>query len=249
MSGAVQLGGPGQWLPPKRPLTYSSARVGRWLYTSCYSAGPATPPPRSPMPGAGPAPVAPVSPQELPAPEPALRPRSQVGRWILDYTAAGDPHVSTPATSYEYSGHNVSGWPDTPALLTIACDSPGNWINLVTWRNIWPWGDSDVVVRHRLGAGDWTHDAWTRRPQYISASTSHWTTRRPLVADATAADARSLTVALYDRDSWESTEQLTRRAGFSRPAQRATLLAHAEFSLKGIAETLEHLDGGRPPAP
>ena len=245
----MQLGGSGQWLPPVRRLTYSSARVGRWLYTSCYFAGTATPPPRSPMPGAGPAPVAPVSPQEFQAPEPALQPRSQVGRWILDYTDAGDPHVSTPATSYEYSGHNVSGWPDTPALLTIASDSPGNWINLVTWRNIWPWGDSDVVVRHRLGAGDWTHDAWTRRPQYISASTSHWTTRQPLVADATAADARSLTVALYDRDSWESAEQLTRRAGFSRPAQGATLLARAEFSLKGIAEALDHLDGGQPPAP
>ena len=245
MGSAVQVGESGQWLPPLRLFAYPSARVGRWLYASCSFAGAATPPAHSPIPGAGVAPVAPArSPQEPRAPVPALQPRSQVGRWILDYTDAGDPHVSTPATSYEYSGHNVSGWPDTPALLTIACDSPGNWINLVTWRNIWPWGDSDVLVRHRLGAGDWTHDAWTRRPQYVSASTSHWTTRRPLVADAEAADARSLTVALYDRDSWESAEQLTRRVGSGRPAPAATLLARAEFSLKGIAEALEHLDNG-----
>lgn len=234
--------------PPWGDIAYPSARVGRWPYASCYFAGAATPPPHSPMPGAGVAPVAPTpSPKESPAP--ALQPRSQVGRWILDYTDAGDPHVSTPATSYEYSGHNVSGWPDTPALLTIACDAAGDWINLVTWRNIWPWGDSDILVRHRLGAGDWTHDAWTRRPQYISARTSHWTTRLSLVTGAIAAEARSLSVALYDRDSWESAERLTRQVGFGHPARTAILLARAEFSLKGIAEALEHLDGGQPPAP
>ena len=248
MGSAAQVGESGQWLPLPRLFAYPGARAGRWLYASCSFTGAATPPPHSPMAGAGVAPVAPTpSPQEPPVP--ALQTWSQVGRWILDYTDAGDPHISTPATSYEYSGHNVSGWPDTPALLTIACDSARHWINLVTWRNIWPWGDSDVLVRHRLGAGDWTHDAWTRRPQYISASTSHWTTRRSLVGDATAADARSLTVALYDRASWESAEQLTRGVGFGRPAQAATLLARAEFSLKGIAEALEHLDSGQPPAP
>ena len=182
---------------------------------------------------------------ETPAPEP----RPQVGRWILDCTDAGDPHISTPATSFEYSGQNVSGRPDTPPLLTIARDAAGNWINLVTWRNIWPWGDSDVLVRHRLGAGDWTHDAWMRRPQSILADTSHWTTGLPLVTDATAAAARSLSVALYDRASWESADLPIRQVGLGHPARTATLLARAEFSLKGIAEALEHLDSGQAPAP
>ena len=239
----------GQWLPPLRLFAYPGARAGRWLYAPCDFAGAATPPAHPPMPCAGVAPVAPAppAPARLPMPVPApvprtpgpLRPRSQAGRWILDLTEAGDPHISTPAAGYEYSGNNVWGWPDTPALLTIACDA-GSWINLVTWRNIWPWGDSDVVLRHRLGAGDWTHDAWTRRPQYIGASTSHWTTPRPLVADAEASEARSLTVALYDRETWGSAERPTP----GRPARSAIPLARAEFSLKGIAEAIEHLDTG-----
>lgn len=175
------------------------------------------------------------------------QPRPQVGRWILEFSSASDPHISTAATSYEYSGRNVWCGPTTPALLTIARDAAGDWINLLTWRNIWPWRDSDVLVRHRLGAGDWTHDAWTRWPQNIVADTSHWTTGLSLVPDTTAADTCSLSVALYDRDSWESAEQLTRRVGCGRSGQAAPLLARAEFSLKDIAEALEHLDRREPP--
>lgn len=176
-------------------------------------------------------------------------PRTQVGRWIFDYTEVGEPHISTPASSYEYRGQNVSGWPDTPPLLTITCDADGDWVNLLTWRNIWPWGDSDVLVRHRLGAGAWTHDAWARWPQDILASASHWSTSQPIAVDAAAATARSLSVALYDRESWESDEQFARLTGLGHPAETTTVIARAEFSLTGIAEALDHLDSGQAPAP
>ena len=216
------------------------------LHASCYFDPAATAPLDSLYHEAA---TAPLGAEVVPLTPLTLVARARPGGWIFDYTDVGEPHITTPATSYEYIGENVSGWPDTPALLTIACDAEGNWVSLVTWRNIWPWGDADVLVRHRLGAGDWTHDAWTRWPQDILASASHWSTGESLVAEATAAAARVLSIALYQRASWESAEQLAGRTGLGHSAGTAALLARAEYSLRGMAEALEHLDDGRAQAP
>lgn len=66
---ALQVGETRQWLPTARLFPYLSARVGRWLFSSCYFAGAATLPLR-PAPAAAPAPVAPTPAPTPPPPDP-----------------------------------------------------------------------------------------------------------------------------------------------------------------------------------
>lgn len=221
---ALQIGESRQWLPSQRLFPYITTTVGQWLYASWYTVGDQT----TSLTTSGAGPTNPASPENA--------------RWTLDQTDTGDPIISRLATTYEYIW--PSAYPDSPPLLMIGCGS-GVWANVIAWRNIWPWGALEVIVRHQLDPAPWEHDEWTRSDEGMLAASSLWFSRLPIAPAAITHNASTLTVVLYDRDGWDLAQRTARETGFDNGvalANQYALLARAEFSLQGLTRALEHLD-------